>query len=49
MSHHEKSWQEIAADMSAEKDLYQMIELAKQLQEAMKREHEPKLRPPLRG
>jgi hypothetical protein len=45
MLHREKSWQEIAAEMTAEKDLKQMIVLAKQLQEAIKRQYEPNLQP----
>jgi hypothetical protein len=46
MLHREKSWQDIAAEMTAEKDLKQMIVLAKQLQEAIRQQHEPNLRPP---
>jgi len=47
MLNREKSWQDIAAEMTAEKDLKQMIVLAKQLQEAMKRQREPNPEPPL--
>ena len=46
MLNREKSWQDIAAEMTAEKDLKQMIVLAKQLQEAIKRQHEPNVGSP---